>query len=325
MRPKPEEPSMSQINVTSLFPQSFLKENSLHHTLGEEFAIGENGVMVFHWADFHETCDSVKEAMEKEPELYEDFQKREQGIGQLSTIPVWIKTREKVHQTSMHELYEKHIFNRTQVLGGVDPFGPIEISFISGTGPFKTMAITECFNKTIYRDFILINLIRGKLPRRDFRVRIKSKVLFEYGEDYAKAQLVNLEQLTTNGLLFSLDAEVFQREMSQTQNLRIILETNALAGALGKNLEDMKTHFSQYTFNLLYSSSKTDSVYCNLTDFSVQSSFDFFKNKKAYLFMPYSKIECEKDRHVKNIKEFMDYTKKLVRDHYKDPFKKQSA
>ncbi len=316
---------MSQMNVTGLFPQSFLKDSALHHTLGEEFSIGENGVMVFHWADFHETCDAVKEAMEKEPELYDDFQKRERGIAQLSTIPVWIKTREKVHQTSMHELYEKHIFNRTQVLGGVDPFGPIEISFISGTGPFKTMAITECFNKTIYRDFILINLIRGKLPRRDFRVRIKSKVLFEYGEDFAKAQLVNLEQLTTNGLLFSLDAEVFQKEMAQTESLRIILETGSLASALGKNLEEMKTHFSQYTFNLLYSSNKSDAVHCNLKDFSVQSSFDFFKNKKAYLFMPYAKIECASDVHVKNITDFMQYTKTLVRDHYKDPFKKQSA
>lgn len=314
---------MSQTNVTALFPQSFLKDNSLHQTLGEEFALGENGVMVFHWADFHETCDSVKEALEREPELLLDFQRRVSGISQLSTIPVWIKTREKVHQTNMHDLYEKHIFNRT--IGGVDPFGPIEISFISGTGPFKTMAITECFNKTIYRDFILINLIQGKLPRRDYRVRIKSKVLFEYGEDYSKVHLIHLDQLTTNGLLFSLDAAVFQKELAGCEGFRILLETNSLSSALGKNLEELKSHFTQYAFNLLYSSNKTDSVFCKLSDFSVQSSFDFFKNKKVYLFMPYSKIQAEKDTHVRNIKEFMDYTKCLVRDHYKDPFKKHSA
>ena len=64
---------MSQINVASLFSQSFLKESSLHQTLGEEFALGENGVIVFHWADFHETCDSVKLALENEPELLEKF------------------------------------------------------------------------------------------------------------------------------------------------------------------------------------------------------------------------------------------------------------
>jgi hypothetical protein len=313
------------MNVTGLFPQSFLKESSLHHTLGEDFSIGENGVMVFHWADFHETCDAVKEAMEKEPELYEDFTKREKGIFQLSSIPVWIKTRDKVHQTSMYELYEKHIFDRTTVLGGVDPFGPIEISFISGTGPFKTMAITECFNKTIYRDFILINLIRGKLPRRDFRVRIKSKVLFEYGQEYAKVKLINLEQLTMSGLLFSLDAEVFQNELAKGQCLRILLETGALASALGKNLEEMKTHFSSYAFNLLYSSNKNNAMCCELKDFSVQLSFDFFNNKKAYLFLPYSKIECTNDHHVKNIMDFMQFTKTLVRDHYKDPFRKEKS
>ena len=315
---------MSQINVASLFSQSFLKESSLHQTLGEEFALGENGVIVFHWADFHETCDSVKDALEKEPELLEDFQKREAGIEHLASIPVWIKTKDKVHQTSMHELYEKHIFNRTQLLGGIDSFGPIEISFISGTGPFKTMAITECFNKTIYRDFILINIIRGKLPRRDFRIRVKSKVLFEYGEDYAKAQLVNLEQLTTSGLLFSLDAELFQKEIANCQDVRIMLDTDSLAGSLGKDIDELKSYFTQYAFNLMYSSSKSDAIHCKLTDFSVQSSFDFFRNQKAYLFIPYSKIECEKDRHVKNIKDFMAYTKELVRSHFKATFTKSA-
>jgi hypothetical protein len=317
--------SMSQINVTSLFPQSFLKDSSLHHTLGEEFALGENGVMVFHWADFHETCDSVKSALENEPELMADFQRREAGIAQLTSIPVWIKTRDKVHQTHMHELYEKHIFNRTALLGGVDSYGPIELSFISGTGPFKTMAISECFNKTIYRDFILINIIRGKLPRRDFRVRVKSKVLFEYGEEFSRAQLVNLDQLTTSGLLFSVDSDLFHKEMVSSKEFRIILDTVSLAGALGKNLDELKTHFSKFAFNLMYSSNKADSVSCLMTDMSVQSSFDFFKNKRVYLFVPYSKIQGETDFQVRNIQEFMSYTKELVRDHYKNPFKTKSA
>lgn len=316
---------MPVTNVASLFSQSFLKESSLHQTLGEEFSLGENGVIVFHWADFHETCDSVKTALENEPDLLEDFQKREAGIEHLASIPVWIKTKDKVHQTSMHELYERHIFNRTQLLGGIDSFGPIEISFISGTGPFKNMAITECFNKTIYRDFILINIIRGKLPRRDFRIRVKSKVLFEYGDNFSKAQLVNLEQLTTAGLLFSLDAEHFQKEFSGSGNVRIMLDTNTLSEALGKDLEGLKSYFSKYAFNLLYSSSKTDSLQCDLNDFSIQSSFDFFKNKKVFMFIPYSKLENGKDSHVKNIRDFMAYTKELVRDHYKATFKKQSA
>lgn len=310
---------MPQTNVSHLFPQSFLKEGPLHQTLGEEFALGDNGLMVFHWADFHETCDSVKDALDKDPELREDFLKREAGISHLSSIPVWVKTREKVHQTSMYELYDRHIFNKS--LGGVDAFGPIEISFISGTGPFKNMAITECFNKTIYRDFILINIIRGKLPKRDYRVRVKAKVLFEYGENFSKVELVNLDQLTTSGLLFSVMADVFQKEMASSEKFRIMLDTNSLAQGMGKNLEELKNHFAQYSFNLMYSSNKTDAITCNLADFSVQSSFDFFKNKKAYLFIPYSKLVCE-GAHLQNIRNFMGYTKELVRDHYLNPKKK---
>lgn len=316
---------MSETQVSPLFPQSFLTESSLHLSLGQEFPIGENGLMVFHWADFHETCDTVRESLESDSELFSDFKRREAGILHLATIPVWIKTKSKVHQTNMYELYERHIFNRSQVLAGADTLGPLDVSFISGTGPFKSMAISECFNKTVYRDFILISLLQGKLPKRDFRVRIKSKVLFEYGEDFSRAQLVNLEQLTTAGLLFSLDAATFQRDFAHCEDFRIILGTDALAEGIGKSLEELKAHISKYAFNLLYSSHKEDSVTCKLSDFSVQSSFDFFLNKKAYLFIPYTKFGTDSENHLRVIREFMAYTKTLVREHYKDPLKKKSA
>ncbi len=94
---------MVQVSVANYFPQSFLNENSLHVSLGEEFSLGENGVMVFHWSDFFETCDSVKFALENDPELLADFKRRELGIEQHSKIPVWIRTRNKVHQSNMFD------------------------------------------------------------------------------------------------------------------------------------------------------------------------------------------------------------------------------
>ncbi|WP_408096664.1 hypothetical protein ACJVC5_16635 [Peredibacter sp. HCB2-198] len=307
---------MALQNITQFFSSSFIAENALTKTLGEEFVLCENGNVVFHWADFFETCDLIKTQMENDPVLSEDYKNREAALARLSLIPVWIRTENKVHQTTMHDLYEKYILNQTHLMSGVDPFCPIELSFISGTGPFKGMSIAECFNKTTYKDFVLINLLKGKLPKRDFRIRLKSKVLMEYGTNFRDAHLVALEQITTAGLLFSVDSDTFMKKISQSSNLRILLNTEMLGQGHGKELPELKNHLSQFAFNLMYSSRKEDAIPCNFADLSVQSSFDFSKEKKVYLFISYEKLAGAHPASVKNIKNFVAHTRELVRNHY---------
>lgn len=317
---------MALQNITQLFSPSFLNDSPLTKALGEEFVLCENGTMIFHWADYYETCDAIKTQLEANEVLMADFKQRENALSRLMLIPVWVRTEKKIHQSTMHELYEKYILNQSQLLGGVDPFSVLEVSFISGTGPFKAMSIAECFNKTTYRDFILVYLIQGKLPRRDFRIRLKSKVLAEYGENFAHAELISLEQLTMNGMLFSMDSDVYLKKMAHQESLRILLNTKMLTDGLGKNLDDLKVHLSQYAFNLLYSSKKEDSIVCGRADFSVQSSFDFAKNKKVYIFISYNKLGEVHPYSVKAIKDFVTSTKELVREHYQNlELKKESA
>jgi hypothetical protein len=293
--------------------------------LGEEFILCDNGNIVFHWADFHETCDLIKSQLENEPGLMEDFKHRENALKRLSLIPVWVRTEAKVHQTTMFDLYEKYILNQTHLMGGVDAFCPLEISFISGTGPFKGMSIAECFNKTTYRDFVLVYLIQGRLPRRDYRIRLKSKVLVEYGSNFGQAELVALEQLTMNGMLMSMDSEVYMKKIQDVESVRILINSKMLSDARGKSLDDLKGHLSQYAFNLLYSSVKGDSITCQMKDFSVQSSFDFAKNKRVFLFISYDKLAESNPESVKSIREFVSQTKELVRDHYQNKTVRKTA
>jgi hypothetical protein len=316
---------MALQNITQLFAPSFLNDSPLTKTLGEEFVLCENGNMVFHWADFFETCDLIKSQLEKDQVLMNDFKQRETALTRLTQIPVWIRTESKVHQTTMHELYEKYILNQTHMLGGIDPFGQFDISFISGTGPFKTLSVTECFNKTTYRDFVLVYLIKGKLPKRDYRIRLKSKVLVEYGANFGKAELISLEQLTMNGMLFSIEAETYNKRVSDLDSARILINSKMLADAKGKNLEELKAHLAQYAFNLLYSSNKEDALDFKLSDFSAQSSFDFSKNKKMFLFVAYDKLAQSNPASIAAIRGFVTHTKELVRDHYQKETAKESA
>jgi len=307
---------MPPVSLTNLFPTNFLNDAEIHQSLGEEFSLCDHGNMVFHWADFDETCDAVKASMESNPSLLEDFKKREASLGQLSLIPVWIKTKSKVNQTTMFDLYQKHILNKTHLLSGIDPFGPLQISFISGSGPYKTMSIAECFNNKTYQDFVLVSLLKGELPKRNFRIRLKSKVLVEYGHNFSNAKLINLEQMTTSGLLFSVDADFYNKELAKGASIRILIDTNLLQSSLHKPLPELKAYLSEHTFNLLYSSRKEDAVECTIAGFSIQSSFDFYKNKKVFLFTSYENLAKNGEVSARNLKAFVEYTRALVRNHY---------
>lgn len=306
---------MPNLSLTELFPGAFLNESTLQQSLGEDFSLCENGNMVFHWADFNETCDAVKTRLESDPRFSEEFKNKEAALKRLSLIPVWIRTEKKVHQTTMFELYERYILNQMQLSLGVDPFGPIELSFISGTGPFRAMAIAECFNKSTYKDFVMVYLLNGKLPKRDYRIRLKSKILMEYGSNFSQAGLINLEQLTMNGLLLSLDSDFFLKNISTETELRFLIDTNSLKDGCDKDLTDLKIHLAQYAFNLMYSSCKEDSVVCQLKDFSVQSSFDYLKNKKVFLFVSYEKLAVSNPK-ITDIKKFVTHTRGLIREYY---------
>jgi hypothetical protein len=303
-------------NINHLFASSVLNDSALTKTLGEDFVLSDNGHIIFHWADFYETCDSIKSQLESDPSLMEDFGHREIALKRLSLIPVWVRTDSKIHQSTMYDLYEKYILNQTHVFGGVDPFCPLEISFISGTGPFKRMSIAECFNKTTYRDFVLVYLIRGNLPRRDYRIRLKSKILMEYGSDFGQAELVSLEQLTMNGILLSLDSETYMKKIADLEEVRILINTKMLSDAKGKSIYDLKQHLSQYEFNFLYSAIKDDSILCQTAKFYIQSSFDYAINKRVFLFISYDDMAETSPDAVKCILEFARQTKNLVRDHY---------
>jgi hypothetical protein len=314
---------VQQMN-NSFMPNSSMIEKKLPESLGEEFSLCQHGNMRFHWADFHETCDSVKEQIESDGQLQADFDRREANLNRLQLVPIWIRTMNKVHQTTMYDLYDRHILNQTPI-GGMDTFGPLEISFISSSGPFKKMAIAECFNQNIYRDFVIVSLIKGQLPRRSFRLRLKAKILVEYGPEFAQASLMNLEQMTSAGLLLSVDEDFYYRELAPHQDLRILIDTSILRNALGKPLTDLKSHLGTHSFNLLYSARKEDSIACRLAQFSVQSGFDFFRSRKIYLFISYDQLAANSPSSATNCREFVAYSKEVVREYYQSVFSNLAA
>lgn len=301
---------MSHKNVQHLVPNNKMAKSEIESPIGEEFVLCKHGNIVFHWADFFETCENIKDNV--------DFSKKEVALSVLNRVTIWVRAHNKIHKTSMYELYEKFILSKSELLGGISPYEELEMSFISSTGPFKKISVAECFNKETYKEFIEVFLIRGKLPKRDYRIRLKSKILFEYGSNFAKAELVSLEQLTSKGMLFSADAEMFKKKFGKEKKLRMLIDSTVLKQAKNKDLHELKSYFAQYSFNLLYSAQREDALEVAMEDVSVQSSFDFQKDPKVFIFIPYDKIAVEKSVSVDSIRDFVDQTKELVRFHYKE-------
>ncbi|MFY7993150.1 MAG: hypothetical protein ACOVP4_07665 [Bacteriovoracaceae bacterium] len=301
---------LSQVDAFSV-DASFNQQPLFGQKLGDVLPLSSLGLIVFHWADFSETCEVLESQMKADETLSHDFIVLKERVQSLRSIPLWIKTKNKIRQFNLFELYSSYILNQTT--DRLDPHTPMDISFISGSGPFKNLAISECFNHQLYRDMVMVLLIEKKLPKRDFRIRVKAKILAEYGSQYESGHLFQMEQMTQNGLLFSCDSEFYFKEWPKMKNIRLLLNSQMMAEASKMSLEEMKLYFDQFPFNLMYSSRKDDAIETQSEQWSVSSGFDFFKDQKVYLFLPFNSIEKDHHEAVTHLKSFVSSTKELVR------------
>ena len=104
-----------------------------------------------------------------------------------------------------------------------------------------------------------------------------------------------------------------------------MIDTDSLREGSHKNLDDLKTYLSQYAFNLMYSSRKEDAMTCEVKDINLQSSFDFLKNRKIFLFVSYEHLKGSDASKVKSIMSFVNHTRGLIREHYQQHFLKKIA
>jgi hypothetical protein len=277
--------------------------------LFEPLNLGHESNLSFHWADFHETCLAYKGHIESDSLYKDEFDKRVTNLKKLQLIPVWIKTSSKIIQTTMYELYERYLLGSFKTFDQFDPFDRIEISFMSGTGPFKNMAVAECFNRATYQDFVMVGLMKDKLNKRDFRVRCKTRLLFEYGAHFEKAALMNLEQISMRGFLFSTESTDFIHDMKLTPHFRFLMDTKSMVAATGKGLEDLREEMATAPFNLFFSSSKSEAFCADTAGVNFQSGVDFLQSKKYHFFIPFENVQSDD---LRKVKAFIESSKKLI-------------
>jgi hypothetical protein len=272
--------------------------------------------MLFHWSDALETSEQMRAMMLSNESYSREFKKCDQALSQLRSVPLWIKTEKKIIQTSMYDLYEQYILFEDNLFGTLDPYCPYEISFLSGVGPFRRLSVFECLSESTHREFVIIFLMKGKIKAGDFRLRLKSKILMEYGEQYSKAGLIDLLQLTSKGIIISLNSELYTREYTSLKAMRLLLNSKMLFSLKDKNLQDVSLKLSPYAYNLFYTSNKNDSFTFNLSDLVIESTFDFSEQKKIPLLISYERISDSNPLAAKTLQNFVSQMKELILTHH---------
>lgn len=289
-------------------------------SLSEPISLCGKDTMCFHWSDSVRYCEIVESNLSTDTHLFKDYQKRKIAISNLKKISVWIKSKKKIIETTVYDLYDQFLLSKDLMLNDLDPYFEYHISFLSASGPFKKISIVSCFNESLFYDFKFIYLIENLIPRGDFSLRLRSKVLIEYGENFDQVQIVGVNQIGHDGILISIPYDLFLNEISHLDKLRILLNSSQLRLNETSGLNDLKENLGKYSFNLLYTSKKSDSAEIKLNEIVMRGRGDFFtQDKRVFLLIPYSAMEKSHSQMANDFRNFSRRTCEVMDDFFLGP------
>lgn len=280
----------------------------------ELFPQAEDGSpLQFIWSDYDECCAHFREKMKGDADVAKLREQKLTEISHLKNIPVWIKKGHKLYTTHLFEIYESHLQQKT--IFGYDVTAPMDISFISPSGPFKKMAISDCLNIQSYQDFVFLSLLDNKLPSREFRLRLQSRLLFESGSDFQHTLLGNLCQVTTKGLLFKVKAVDFFNKIKDSTQLRLLMNTQIFESTKDDvTWTDVKNTAKNWPAHPLYTQNKNDAFLIDPKELQLAHRFDYGRTSEVYFFVPFKHLSASHALMVKRIEKFLVEMKSCIKN-----------
>lgn len=282
--------------------------------LTDQLSFGNDQVVSFHWSDFRDACDLWQARIIQEPGLKRDYERRLQEITKLRGLPVWVRSGKTTTQTNLYALYEGFICNGLWQVDESLPRPSFEISLIAPSGPFRRMSINECFNMQTYRDFVMIFLLQNKLPRRDFRLRVKCKLLAEFGADYSGAGVVGLEQITRSGVLLQMSGDMYYGQMRPGEGkVRLLFKTQLLREAgEARSAQEFRSRIESWRANPFYTLEKSQGLTFACHAAQPNSRFDGDATQDCFVMVPFDHMESASPGAVAEIQRFIQVAQKTV-------------
>lgn len=269
--------------------------------------------MHFMWSDFDEFCQHYSQKLSMQGDFAKMYEAKIKEISLLKNIPVWVKKDSKIFTTHLFDIYESHLYQKS--IFDHDSTAPLDISFISPSGPFKKMAITDCLNIQNYQDFVFISLLKNKLPLREFRLRFNSRLLFEAGANFEKTLLGDLCQITTKGMLFKVKGPEFFKALKDTSAIRLLMNTQILESSRHCNTwKELKSHVETWPNHPLYTQNKVDAFLVDPKLIQLAQRFDYGRTSEIYFFVTFDHLTSTHQIMVKKIQNFLSLAKSCIKN-----------
>jgi hypothetical protein len=156
------------------------------------------------WSDCQQSILYIQNNHKKDLHLHMSLENLYQRLHALREHHLWVRTKGKVNRYDLFSLYSDALRFKTVTDQKISLHEPVEISWLSSRGPFQLKSIGECFNFGVYDDMAKWLVFNNLIAPRDFRLRLKVKLLGEYTNGYKQNTLVHLKQLSHEGLLLSM-------------------------------------------------------------------------------------------------------------------------
>lgn len=270
----------------------------------------------FVWSDFDEFCQQYRQMLSSHKDFAKLYDLKVKQVSALRSIPVWIKKDAKIITTYLFDIYESHLHHKTYF--NHDNTAPIDISFISPSGPFKKMAITDCLNVKNYQDFVFLSLLENKLPFREFRLRFNSRLLCETGTNFEQTFLADLCQITSKGLLFKVKGPEFFKALKDTLSIRLLMNTRILESSQScTTWSALKSHVETWPNHPLYTQNKDDAFIVDPKALQLAQRFDYGRTSEIYFFVTFDHLKSSHHIMVKKIQSFLNLAKSCIRNSLK--------
>ncbi len=294
-------------------------ENSIGNYLStplnkKRCAISNNNNMSFHWADYGLTCNIYKDMLRNDNKFQSYHGALLANLEKLKTIPLWIKTLDGISTMSLYDVYDSLVTKGKLSRFYVNSSGKLVMSFHGPRGPFEVLSPADCVNHERYTELVFTHLLDGRIPTRDFRVRCSGKVLCYYEVCFNKVTNLEVEQVTTDGILFSTQDNDLRDKLATSKEIKLLLNLDIFHQTLRQSFNDLRNAFSDYKFNLFFTRDAKHSYHVVPKFLSFYQGHDHDISGTTYIFVHFHHFKGNDDMVENVLKEFTVQLRSQIKD-----------
>jgi hypothetical protein len=176
------------------------------------------------WSDSEQHILNIQKQLKSDFHLFSHIQESLEKLNTLKNYFVWIKTKESTLRLDLFSIYSDCLRLGKLSQDNLKMDQQVHISFMSKRGPFIKKTLGECLNPQVYQEMAQNLVLNNLIPIRKFRLRMKVKLLAEFGQNFSDSTLINFHQLSSEGMLLTSEKNI----MTHDDPLRLLINPSAL-------------------------------------------------------------------------------------------------